>query len=426
MKEELLHFIWQHRLFRKEGLRTVDGESVEVLTPGRPNEHDGPDFLGAQVRIGGVVWAGAVEVHLRSSDWYAHGHYEDPRYEAVVLHVVTEHDEEVRRSNGTVVPEVVLTWDETLTGRFEALMQSRSWVACAGDLHRLDPFVVRHALGRILVERLEYHAARILSDLEETSRDWEEVLYRHLARGFGLKANAQPFYLTARSLPLRYLARHRDNLLQVEALLFGQAGMLEERIFGDEYYERLKIEYRHLRKKFSLEPVAEHMWQRMRMRPSAFPAVRLAEFARFVHREENIFSHIIANPRLKELEPLFHVTADGYWEEHFDLNKPSKKQRKSFGKEAFYLVLINIVIPFYFIYGRINDLPAYRERALEMLEELPAERNAVVRRWAEAGITADNAFYSQALIHLKNEYCNRRRCLECPLGQRLLMRQGEM
>ncbi len=425
MKEAFLHFIWQERLFETSALTTVDGEGLEVVHPGIPNRDEGPDFVGAQVRVGGVLWAGDVEIHLRSSDWYVHGHYGDPRYDAVVLHVVAEHDEVVRRGNGEVIPEVVLRWDPVLTEAYERLMRSRAWVACGDDLHRLDPFVVRHSLGRLLAERLEYHASHFLPDLEETARDWEEVLYRHLARGFGLRVNARPFYEVARSLPLRYLARHRDNLLHVEALLFGQAGFLEEELFGDDHYEALKKEYRHLRNKFSLEPLPAHRWRRMRMRPSAFPAVRLAQFARFIHSRENIFSHIIRSPDMSALEPLFRITADGYWEEHFEFNKPSRRRKKSFGKEAFFLVLINIVIPFYFIYGKINGLDDYRERALELLEALPAERNAIVRGWAAAGVGADSAFYSQALIHLKNEYCNRQRCLECPLGRRIMRAKGE-
>ncbi len=399
---------------------TPGGERVEVLSPGHPNLHDGPDFLEAQVKIDGVLWAGHVEIHLRSSDWYGHGHYHDPRYDQVVLHVVAEHDDEVRRSNGERVPEVVLQWDPSLWFNYEALQRRRAWVACSRDLHRLDPFHIKHWLGRVVVERLEQHATAIRTDLEETSNDWEEVLYRHLARGFGLHANARPFYLTARSLPLRVIAHHRDNLLQVEALLFGQAGLLDTEIFGDEHYETLKKEYHYLQKKFSLRPIEGHLWRQMRMRPSAFPAVRLAEFARFIHQQENVFSRILHTPELKELEPLFRITAEGYWEEHYVFNKLSKKQKKSFGKQAFHLLLINIVVPFYFIYGVINGLEEYRERALEILEALLPERNAIIRKWEEAGIRAESAFYSQALIRLKNDYCNKGRCLECGIGKRII------
>ncbi len=401
-------------------MTTTGGEEAEVLFPGHPNDHDGPDFLEAQVKIAGVLWAGHVEIHLRSSDWYAHGHYQDPRYDQVVLHVVAEHDDTVRRSNGETVPEVVLTWDPVLWGNYEILRRRRAWVACSGELHRLDPFHVKHWLGRVVVERMAQHAAVIREDLEATSNDWEEVLYRHLARGFGLRANARPFYLTARSLPLRYVARHRDNLLQVEALLYGQAGLLEGEMFGDEYFESLKKEYRFLRHKFSLTPIEGHLWRQMRMRPSAFPAIRLAEFARFIHQQENVFSQIIRSPDLKHLEPLFRITLEGYWEEHYIFNKRSRRQKKSFGKQAFHLILINIVVPFYFIYGMNNDLEEYRERALEILEALPPEKNAIIRRWEETGIRAESALYSQALIRLKKEYCDRGRCLECGMGMKII------
>jgi hypothetical protein len=420
VREEFLHFVWQQKLFPAGALTTTAGEKVEVLHPGLPNDHDGPDFLEAQVKIGGVLWVGHVEIHLRSSDWYAHGHYHDPRYDQVVLHVVAQQDDEVRRSNGETVPEVVLRWDPALLRNYEVLLRQRAWVPCSRDLHRVDPFVVKHWLGRVVVERLEQHAAAIRDDLEETSGDWEEVLYRHLARGFGLQANARPFYLTARSLPLKWLARHRDQLPQVEALLFGQAGLLDTEIFGDDYYERLKKEYHYLRQKFSLTPIEGHLWRQMRMRPSAFPAIRLAEFARFIHQQENVFSRIIRTPDLKQLEPLFRITLGGYWEDHYLFNKPSRKQKKSFGKQAFHLLLINIVVPFYFIYGVVNDRQEYRERALEILEALPPEKNAVIRRWETTGIRAESAFYSQALIRLKKDYCNKGRCLACGIGMKII------
>ncbi len=419
-KEELLHFIWQQKLYDTGKMFTAGGEPLEVISPGQPNKDEGPDFLEARVRIGDMLWAGNVEIHKKASDWFRHGHLHDPLYDSVILHVVLENDNPVTRSNGEVIPAFELSFDPALQEKYESLMKKHSWVACRDDLHRIDPFVVKHWLGSLVIERLEQHTAGIRQELEETGNDWEEVLYRFLARGFGLKVNARPFYLTARSLPLKYLAKHRDNLMQVEAMLFGQAGLLDDSLFGDDYYESLKKEYHYLQKKFSLTPVAGPYWRQMRMRPSAFPAIRIAQFARFIHRHEHVFSRVMHNPTLPQLESLFNITLDGYWDTHYLFNKPSKKQKKSFGKQAFRTLMINVIIPFYFIHGKITGNDELREKALDLLEKMPAEKNRIIRLWEETGIHAGNAFYSQALLQLKNSYCNPGRCLECRIGMKVM------
>jgi len=420
LKETLLHFIWHQRLYDPEKLITAEGEPVKVLSPGRPNRDEGPDFLEAKIRIGNMLWAGNVEIHKKASDWFRHGHFHDPLYDSVILHVVAQNDNPVTRSNGETIPVTELSFDPALQDNYEILMNKRSWIACSNYLHRIDPFVIKHWLGRLVIERLEKNTAEIQKELEETGNNWEEVLYRFLARGFGLKVNTRPFYLTARSLPLKYLAKHRDNLMQVEAMLFGQAGLLDTNLFGDKYYEALKKEYHYLQKKFSLTPVAGSCWRQMRMRPSSFPTIRIAEFARFIHQHEHVFSRAMQKPSLTGLESLFNITLDGYWDTHYLFNKSAKKQKKSFGKQAFQTLLINVIIPFYFIYGKITGNDEFREKALDILEKLPAEKNRIIRLWEETGIHADNAFYSQALLQLKNAYCNPGRCLECRIGMKIM------
>ena len=420
MKEAFLHFIWQHGLYDHEKLITAGGEPVEVLSPGHLNRDEGPDFLEARIRIGGMLWAGNIEIHKQASDWFQHGHFHDPMYDSVILHVVINNDNPVTRSNGETIPAVELTFDPAILKNYESLSKKRTWVACQDMIHRIDPFVIKHWLGSLLIERLEQHTKVIQKELDETGNNWEEVLYRFLARGFGLRVNAQPFYLTARSLPLKYLAKHRDNLMQVKALLFGQAGMLDTDLFGDDYYESLKKEYHYLQKKFSLQPIAGHSWKQMRMRPSSFPAIRIAEFARFVYQHEHVFSVVMQNPSLPKLESLFNITLDGYWTTHYIFNKPSKKQTKTFGKQAFQTLLINVILPFYFIHGNLTGKEEYKEQALDILEKLPAEKNRIIRRWEETGIHAGNAFYSQALLQLKNSYCNPGRCLECRIGMKII------
>ncbi len=420
MKEEFLHFIWLNKLYDPDKLVTAGGKRVAVIHPGYPNTNEGPDFQEARIKIDGMLWAGNVEIHIHASDWFQHGHFHDPLYDSVILHVVAYYDNPVTRSNGEIIPAVILSFDPSLLENFDILMKKRTWVSCQDDIHRIDPFIIKHWLGNLVIERIEQHTTEIQKELGETHNNWEEVLYRFLARGFGLKVNAQPFHRMARSLPLKYIAKHKNNLIQVEALLFGQAGMLDTDLFGDEYYETLKKEYHFLQQKFSLQPIAGSTWRQMRMRPSAFPSIRIAEFARFIHQHEHVFSQLMEKPDLPELENLFKITLSGYWDTHYVFNRSSKKQRKAFGKQAFQTLLINVITPFYFIHGTITGQEAFKEKALDILEILPAERNQIIRHWEETGIHADNAFYSQALLQLKKEYCNPGRCLKCRIGMKIL------
>ena len=419
--EAFLHFVWKEQLFQKSGLCSTYSQKIEILDPGVHNQDEGPDFLNARIRIDDVLWVGNVEIHVRASEWMKHGHYSDPLYENVILHVVAEHDEDVTLINGKPLPALVLQWDKMLEQKFRKLMTSGAWVACQPYLHKLDPFRIKVILGRLVVERLERFVSGIEEELHRTKNNWEETFYRLLGWGYGLKINAQPFLLLARSLPLSYVLKHRNNSFQLEALFFGQAGWLEDRLFGDDYFERLKKEYAFLRNKFSLQPLPVHLWRFMRMRPSTFPTIRLAQFVSLLHSREHLFSSVMMAENPEDLYSIFQVSASEYWDTHYLFNKPAKKQTKKMGIQAIRNLLINVVIPFYFVYGSRAEKNELKDKALNLLESLPPEQNSIIRKWASIGIRADNAFYSQALLQLKNEYCNPGRCGDCTIGKNLIL-----
>lgn len=419
--EAFLHFVWKEQLFQKSGLCTIQGQKIEILDPGVHNQDEGPDFFNARIRIDGVLWFGNVEIHVRASEWIKHGHYSDPLYENVILHVVAEPDEDVTRLDGKPLPALVLQWDKMLEQNYRKLITSGSWVACQPYLHKLDPFRIKVILGRLVVERLERFVSGIDEELHRTKNNWEETFYRLLGWGYGLKINAQPFLLLARSLPLSYVLKHKNNSFQLEALFFGQAGWLEDRLFGDDYFDRLKKEYAFLRNKFSLQPLPVHLWRFMRMRPSTFPTIRLAQFVNLLHTREHLFSSVMMAENPEDLYSIFQVCASEYWDTHYLFNKPAKKQTKKMGIQAIRNLLINVVIPFYFVYGSRTEKNELKDKALNLLESLPPEQNAIIRKWASIGIRADNAFYSQALLQLKNEYCNPGRCSDCTIGKNLIL-----
>ncbi len=422
MKENFLHFLWRYRRFDAQNLTTTDGSPLEILHPGEPNSDAGPDFFNARIRLGGTEWAGNVELHVRASEWLAHGHDSDAAYSNVVLHVVFEEDKRLVRPSGEALPCLVLR--ERIPPRilenWQRLENERAWVPCAASFMQVPDIVRLNWLDRLLVERLEQKTEVIAAALAETKNHWEEVFYHSLARNFGLKVNAQPFEMLARSLPASVLAKHKSSLFQIEALLFGQAGFLGEN-FADEYPAGLAKEHRFLRQKFDLQALEKSAWKFLRLRPANFPTVRLAQFAGLVHRSAHLFSKILAAQSARELEHLFDCPASEYWQSHFQFDKKSGKRGVcSPGRDFVNLLIINTVVPFLFFYGKTKNLPDVRDRALRLLEELPAEENSIVAGWAELGFRARNAYQSQGLLQLKNRYCDGRRCLDCAVGNSIL------
>lgn len=421
MKEEFLHFLWKNRLFEPLQPTTSGGEAVEVIHTGRHNIHAGPDFFDARIRIDQTYWAGNVEIHLRASDWNRHGHQADPLYNNTILHVVAENDVMIQNSAGSTIPTIEIGWPLWIEYRYKALMQQHDWVNCASQLNKIDPFRIRFFLNGLAIERLQKKIGSIERLLEVSQGDWSETFYLFLARSYGFRQNGDPFEMLARSLPLQVLHKHKDRLFQLEALLFGQAGLLSDSLLHGEYPLALKKEYEFLSVKYGLRPVAGHLWKFMRMHPLNFPTIRIAQFAGVLHGSHTLFSTVIKMESVAGYRSVFRAETSAYWDNHYTFLKESGCQKKGMGEDSFRLILVNVLVPFLFLYGERNNKQELKEHALKMMEELPAENNTLLRHWSAAGIQAFNALESQALIHLHHEYCEPRRCLECTIGHKLIM-----
>jgi len=420
--EDLLQFIWEQRLFDQTALRTSEGLTVEVLKAGRIQHHSGPDLIDALVRIDDQVWAGNVEVHVRSSEWNAHGHQFDPAYENVVLHVVFEHDSEVCTRQGIVPPTVELLHRISIPclEQHQALMRSKEFVPCARQIDQVEQGRIDLWLERVLVERLERKSAEVEALYVQLAKDPAETLYHMVARAFGLKVNAEPFGMLAHAMPLRTLLKYRDDPLPTEALLFGQAGLLHVD-FLDEYPRLLQAEHLALARLHGLRPGPVAAWKFARLRPMNFPTVRIAQLAQLLMREGGI-NDLLAAENVHELHRILDVGASPYWSDHYTLDKPSTPRPKRLGLAGADHVIINAVVPTLFALGRLQGRRELGERALALLEALPAESNNVLREWAAIGQVADSAARSQALLELRNSYCTQRRCLSCGVGNQLIKR----
>ncbi|MFN0214844.1 MAG: DUF2851 family protein [Saprospiraceae bacterium] len=421
MRETFLHFLWRTRRFDCNNLRSTESQVIEIQFVGEHNNHAGPDFFDARLRIGDTLWAGNVEIHINSSEWLAHGHNTNPAYDNVVLHVVLEEDIAIFRSNGSRIPclELKNRIPSKLLENYQRIEQETFWIPCNAFFHKVPNIVLLNWLDRLLVERLELKTAIVAETLLSTNNHWEEAFYRLLARNFGLKVNAEPFEALARSLPLTLLAKYKSNPLQIEALLFGQAGFLPGP-FKDNWPIELSREYRHLAHKHSLTPLPQSQWKFLRMRPSNFPTLRIAQFASLVHRSAHLFSNILEANSLRELENLFDLQPAEYWQDHYQFDRLSMKKHKMLGRGFIHLIIINTLVPFLFHYGKTKGLENYQKRAIALLEALPPESNTIVTTWDNLGATALNAFQAQALIQLKTRYCDTKRCLECNIGNWIL------
>ncbi len=425
MQEDFLHYLWRLKRFDLTDLRTTQGEPIEIRETGQLNIHAGPDFTDARIRIGDTLWAGNVEMHLQASDWRRHGHQQDKAYDNVILHVVLEEDEPVLRSNGNRLPclELKKRVPRGLSGIYSRLMRSEYWIPCQPQFPETAELTRQLWLDRLLVERLEEKTAAIRRSLQQHNADWDAAFYHWLARGFGMRVNADPFERLARSLPLKLMLKHRDRLFQLEALLFGQAGLLKED-WQDGYPRRLRKEYAHLADLYGLAPMEGVAWKFLRLRPANFPTVRIAQLATLLHQSGHLFSKMLAAQNVREIENMFEVRLSNYWKTHYVFDKVSTPQPKTLGRDAVHLLIINTIAPFLFLYGAERREERYQDRALQLLEEVPAEKNHIVRRWEELGVKPESAYQSQALLQLKKHYCDEHRCLQCAIGHAILGRAG--
>ncbi|MEI6883476.1 MAG: DUF2851 family protein [Bacteroidota bacterium] len=419
MTEQFLQYLWKYRLLNPE-LQTVRGEKVVVLHPGMQNTDGGPDFFNARLRMGNTIWAGNVEVHVRASEWIRHRHQFDPAYENVILHVVYENDQDIRMKQKGCIPTLELknNFPSAIEQTFEQIMHNHQWIPCSGLLGSSGMPVFRLWAPALATERLNARSDFVLRLLDEYA-DWDEVFYIFLACGFGFRINSLPFELLARSLPLRIVRRNADSLFRLEALFYGQSGLIGKH-GRDAYRRALTAEYRHQQVKYNLEPLKPGLWKRMRLHPFNFPDIRISQFVQCLHAcgaEPGFLYHSADKARLEEfLQP----QASDYWKTHFRFGRNSGRMPKKMGRSSAHLLIINTIAPFLFAYGSAKDVSPYRIKALELLEGIGSEENHELRKWNDLGLKAGNALESQALIQLKRTYCDRRRCLECRIGLKLL------
>ena len=426
IREDFLYYIWSFKLFDFGDLTTTDGDPLSIMQFGYRNEHSGPDFHQAKIVVGHRTWIGHVEMHLKSSDWLAHQHNQDPAFQNVILHVVYEHDTEITLPNGEPLPCLELKdriAPKTLTN-YQQLLQSKSWIPCARNEKKMKELAWHSWYERILIERISKKTTRIDEQLVKTENDWEEVFYRQLARNFGFKVNDDVFENLAKSLPYKLLIKHGDRLRDIEALLFGQAGMLSPDL-QDEYGKSLREIYIFLSKKYQLTALEPHLWKFMRLRPANFPTIRLAQFAVLLFKSSHLFSKTLAARNYRELKHLFSSDVSAYWRTHYRFSKESTKKSKKLGSESIRLIVINTVVPFLFIYGQKQNEKKYISKSLRFLEELKPERNKITKGFLALDFPCENAFDSQALLQLKHSYCDRKRCLSCAVGMSVLRSGNE-
>lgn len=418
--EQLLHYVWKHKIFPLNALLTTAGLPVEVIDPGLPNLHDGPDFFNAKLKIDGTLWVGNVEIHLRASDWRHHGHDKDAAYDSVILHVVGESDCEVTRTNGQPIPQLRLVCPESVLNHYEELLRVDRFPSCHAILKQLPRLTVHSWLSALQTERFEQKTRAIAERLERCNRHWEDAFFITLARSFGFGVNGDAFEEWGNLVSLRAADKHRDSLQQVEAIFLGQAGFLDTDACPDAYYQMLQKEYRYLQRKFNLPAMNASRWRFLRVRPANFPLVRLAQLAHLYHVSDGLLSRIVEAETAKDIAKALSIHTSAYWDTHFDFSKSSVHRMKGLGGKSLSLLLINAVIPFLYAYGRHKADESLCERAAKMLEELKAEDNRVIRLWEEVGLSVETAADSQALLQLQQAYCDPKKCLYCRFGYEYL------
>mgnify|MGYP000599346355 FL=1 len=417
--EQLLHYVWKHKLFPLKPLLTAEGESIEIIDPGQANYNAGPDFFNAKIKIGGVVWVGNIEIHQQSSEWERHGHHLDSNYDSVILHVASEIDASVRRSDGETIPQLELHCPGYLSDNYRQLIEADRYPACYRLIPALPKLLLHSWLSRLQTERFEQKTDKIMQLLGRHRKDWEHVFFIILARNFGFGTNSDAFEFWAETIPLQAVNKHRDSLFQIEAFFFGQAGLLQE-VPADEYTDRLMKEYTYLSHKFGLRPSANSRWKLLRMRPDNFPHVRIAQLASFYYRSQGLLSAMMEAQSLKSLRDMLRCGTSEYWLTHYVFGEASPPHPKTLSNQTIDLLVINTVIPFLYAYGKYKTDNILIQRANGLLEEMRPENNFIVRIWKECGLEAAHAGDSQALIQLKKNYCDIKKCLYCRIGYEYL------
>lgn len=424
MNEAFLQYVWRHKLLQGGEFMSTDGHTLRIVRQGELNNDAGPDFFNARVAIDGVEWVGNIEVHVRTSDWNAHHHSQDKAYNNIVLHVVYEHDTDILLQNGKrpVTLELKSYIDPKLIERYDSLMQADDDIPCADRLGEMPGFILDGWLDRLTAERIESKAEVVRRLLGESHGGWEQTCYWLLARYFGGRVNALAFELLAKATDQRLLARWKDDPQRLEALLMGQAGLLEG-YFEDDYPRQLQADYEAIRTGAGLRPIDAYLWKFYRIRPSSFPTIRISQFANLVATSSNLFSTLLDMTDAAQIAALFNQPAAEYWCSHYRFDQPSPSHPKAVGRAQAEMLVINAWVPLLFVYGTVHGQQQYKDQAIDLLQQLKAENNNIIRRWKNVGIAADTAARSQALLQLHNSYCLNHRCLDCTIGYNLIKRR---
>lgn len=412
--EQLLHYVWKHKLFPLKPLQTIDGLEVEVIDPGLWNTNAGPDFFNAKIKIGGVLWVGNIEIHLKASDWKLHHHDTNSDYDNVILHIASDIDYEPCRPNGEKIPQMELHYPTYLVDSYNELIRTAHYPACYKLIPSLSKLLMHSWLNTLQIERFEEKTERITKLMEKYNNNWEDVFFITLARNFGFGTNSDAFELWAQTIPLRAVDKHRDSLFQIEAIFFGQSGLLDAAY--DEYTDRLLKEYVYLKHKFGFTSSDNCRWKLLRMRPGNFPHVRIAQLAKLYHTSQGLLSRILEAETIEQLRPMLETDTSEYWITHYCFGEVSTPVKKRLSTSTINLLIINTVIPFLYAYGKHRGINRLTARASEMLETLKPENNFITRMWKECGLEAAHAGDSQALIQLKKNYCDPKKCLYCRIG----------
>ena len=429
--EQLLHYVWRHKMFPLQEMHTTDGKLVEVIDPGLHNRNAGPDFFNAKVKIDGTLWVGNVEIHDRSHDWYVHGHDHDSAYNNVVLHVAGVVDDNVITSDGKFLPQLQLDVPKEINDHYKELLETDQYPPCYKIIHDLTKLTIHSWMSALQTERLEQKTEAIKARVDRNNGSWEDGYFTTLARNYGFGINGDAFEMWANTLPLKAVDHHRDDVFQIEAIFMGQAGLLElntipsqyqRDALNEGYFAKLRNEYQYLAHKFSMKPMDATMWRFLRLRPQNFPHIRISQLANLYYSRRAGLSSLVECTTIEQLKAVLATSVTPYWETHYTFGSTSCRNDKNLSPASLNLLMINTAIPMLFAYGKHKSDEAICDRAFDLLEQLKAENNYITRLWQQCGLTAQNAGDSQALIQLKKEYCDKKDCLRCRIGFEYLKR----
>ena len=421
MQEDFLHYLWKHKKIDVTNLKTTDGKAIAVVSVGQHNHDSGPDFLVAQLKIDNQLWAGNVEIHVRASDWFVHNHENDKAYDNVILHVVWEYDTDIYRKDNSVIPTLELkelVLKEAIHNYQRLFSKTQKWINCENDFASVDDFTIQNWLERLYFERLERKSLDIEKLLKASSNNWEEVLFKMLTKNFGLKVNGEAFLSISKSFNFSVVRKQQSKVINLEALFFGQAGLLDQDN-QEVYYLELAKEYQFLKQKFNLTQHGVLPLQFFRLRPHNFPTIRLSQLAMLYYKQQHLFSKIMNTNSIEELYTLFTVSASLFWETHFTFNKLSKKSKKVITKSFIDLLLTNTIIPLKFSYAKYQG-KVIDDEIIEIIQHITSEKNSIVEKFNSLKPMSTSALQSQALLQLKTEYCDKNKCLQCSIGNAII------